>query len=202
MHLTRRLRGRLESGGSTSGYSLIEILVVLVLLGVVGGIISSTIIMSMRTTRLHQNRTYAVDAVQTQLERLARSLRVADPIRAASATSMTVDLYRNSTCVRETWTASGTTLKVTDVTYPTWSSCLNYPATATPTSTTTTTALAALDNGVTSLFTFTDSTGTALSSPTVSAIAFVKITIVESVVGRNAPVTFNTSVGVRNEALA
>src|SRR5690349_4395235 len=96
MQLTKRLR-------RDDGFSLIELLVVMMLLGIVSAIVSVTLTSTMRTTRQAQNRAYSAEAVQTQLERVARDVRVADPIRAASANSITVDDYRNNTCMRETW---------------------------------------------------------------------------------------------------
>lgn len=186
------------------GFTLIELLVVMVLLGIIGGVIMSTSILAMHTTRLHQNRTYAMEDVQTQLERIARDIRVADPIRAASASSITIDrtYSTNSTCTRRTWFVSGTTLKVTTSTYAARSACNAYPATATPTSTTTKTALSSLGNGATPIFSYVDPTGAAMGNPVVSQIALVKVTILETVQGRPTPVSFTTSVGVRNESLA
>lgn len=184
------------------GFTLIELLVIIIIFGIVSGIIATTMIYSMRSTRLHQNRVYAAEDVQVQIERMGRDLRVADPIRAASATSMTVDLYRGAGCVREQWSVVGTTLQVTQKTYAAWASCSVYPATAAATSTSTRTALSRLANGATPVFTYADSTGAALSSPTPSKVATVTITLVESVVGRPGTVQFSTAVGVRNEALS
>lgn len=184
------------------GFTLIELLVIIIIFGIVSGIIATTMIYSMRSTRLHQNRVYAAEDVQVQIERMGRDLRVADPIRAASATSITVDLYRGAGCVREQWSVVGTTLQVKQTAYAAWSSCSKYPSTATPLSTMTRTALNALANGATPVFTYENAAGTTVASPTPSQIAVVHITLVESVVGRPGPVRFTTAVGVRNEALS
>lgn len=204
MHVIARCRRIAATPGRDAGFTLVEMLVVTVLLGVVGGIVLASASMAMRTTRQHQNRSYAAEDVQTQLERLARDVRVADPIRAASASSITVDVYPSSTtCTREVWTASGSTLTVTRTSYGSWSACSKYPATATPTGTTTTTPLAALTNGATPVFTYTDPTGNAMATPTLSKIAVVGITLVETpAAGGSGTVSFTTSVGVRNEALS
>src|SRR4051795_700593 len=98
MHLIRRERG------DEVGYTLVELLVVVVLLGIVGGIVSTAAIGGMRTTRQAQNRAYSTEGIQGQIERMARDIRVADPIRSASGSSLSVDDYRTNTCVRVQWT--------------------------------------------------------------------------------------------------
>jgi type II secretory pathway pseudopilin PulG len=195
--LTRRSRGDADAG-----VSLIEVLVVVIMLGIVGGILTTTMISGMRTTRQEQNRSDSSSLVQTQLARLARDLRVADPIRAASATSMTVDVYRSGTCVRDTWTVASNNLVLTAVTYPTWASCKNYPTTAIATSSITKTIITGLDNGTTPVFAFQDATGATLSSPSPTAIYVVNISLSQAGQEGRAGVSYSTSVGVRNATLA
>jgi type II secretory pathway pseudopilin PulG len=195
--LTRRSRGAADAG-----VSLIEVLVVVIMLGIVGGILTTTMISGMRTTRQEQNRSDSSSLVQTQLARLARDLRVADPIRAASATSMTVDVYRSGTCVRDTWTVASNNLVLTAVTYPTWASCKNYPTTAIATSSITKTVITGLNNGATPVFAFQDATGATLSSPTPTAIYVVNISLSQAGKEGRAGVSYSTSVGVRNATLA
>lgn len=184
------------------GVSLIELMIVIILLAIISGIVSTAMIGAMRGTRQHQNRSYAVSSLQTQLERVARDIRVADPVRAASATSVTFDLYKGATCVRRTWSVVNGALTVASTTYAAWSSCAAYPATATPTSSSTTTAIAALGNGATPVFTFADGIGAPLpSTPTLSSIGSIAVTLVQSVPeGRVGP-TFSTSVGVKNATI-
>jgi type II secretory pathway pseudopilin PulG len=195
--LTRRSRGDADAG-----VSLIEVLVVVIMLGIVGGILTTTMISGMRTTRQEQNRSDSSSLVQTQLARLARDLRVADPIRAASATSMTVDVYRSGTCVRDTWTVASNNLVLTAVTYPTWASCKNYPTTAIATSSITKTVITGLNNGATPVFAFQDATGATLASPTPTAIYVVNISLSQAGKEGRAGVSYSTSVGVRNATLA
>ena len=197
MHVIRRLRREADQG-----YTLIELLVVIVLLGVVGSIVMGSLMLAMKSTRQHQNRTYSTEDVQTQVERMARDIRVADPIRAASATSMTVDLYRGTSCVRQQWSISGTTLQVTATTYSTWAACSKYPATVAAVSTTTRAALTDLTNPAATIFTYENSSGATLTNPAVSQIAVVHITLSKKVGEKSTSVSFSTSVGVRNESLA
>ncbi len=184
-----------------AGLTLIELLVVMVLLTVIGGIVSTTMIGAMRSTRQHQNRVFAVQDLQTQLERISRDLRVADPIRAASANSITVDLYRGSTCVRRSWTLASGVLTASSTTYSAWSACGPFPATATPVSSVNSTALRSVGNGATPLFSYSDGTGNVLATPNVNSIGNVAITLVQTVPeGRAAP-TFTTSVGIKNATI-
>jgi prepilin-type N-terminal cleavage/methylation domain-containing protein len=183
------------------GYSLIELMVVMILLSIISGIVTATLVGTMRTTRQAQNRAYSAADIQNQLERVARDLRVADPIRAASANSITVDDYRGNTCMRETWALTSGNLVRTAVTYSTWSACSLYPATATPVSSVTQTVLPSIANGSTSLFTYEDATGATITGSTTTQIAMVHITFVQAGKEGRAPVSFDTSVGVRNETL-
>lgn len=185
-----------------AGYSLIELLVVIVLLAIIGGIISTATIGGMRGTRQAQNRAYSSSAIQAQIERMARDIRVADPIRAASSTSLTVDDYRGNTCVRQTWSVSSASLVRTVITYPAWTSCTAYPSTVTPTSSVTRTLLTSLNTSSTALFTYVDSTGATLASPTPSKIAVIRISVSQNGLEGRAGVTFATAVGVRNATLA
>lgn len=181
------------------GFSLIELLVVMILLSVISGIVVATMIGTMRSTRQAQNRASSADAIQSQLERIARDLRVADPIRAASATSITVDNYRGTGCFRETWSLSSGSLVRALTTFAASSACTVYPATATPLSSSTQTMLTGLSNST--LFTYEDSSGNTITNPTPSAIAVVHATITQAGSENRGGVTFDTSVGVRNETL-
>lgn len=74
----RRLEGE-------QGYSLIELLVVIVLFGIVGGFVTASIITGLRTTQRTEARTYALTDIQKGLERVGRELRAANPIDLDSA---------------------------------------------------------------------------------------------------------------------
>jgi type II secretory pathway pseudopilin PulG len=62
------------------GWTLVELLVVLLLVGVVGGVVTSSSIAAMRATRQSQERTYALTDIQRGLERVGRELRAAAPL--------------------------------------------------------------------------------------------------------------------------
>lgn len=76
--LTRRSRGAHEDG-----VTLVELLVVLVLLGVVGSIVTTVVVTGLRTSTATTNRTEAIHDVERSLQRVIREVRVADPLYVA-----------------------------------------------------------------------------------------------------------------------
>jgi len=164
--------------------------------------VTTAMVTGLQRTRQAQNRATSSEAVQTQVERIARDIRVADPIQAATSTSITVDLYQGGTsCVRRTWTVSSGSLSSTTLSFSTWAACNVYPATATPTSTVTKTWLTSLNNGATPVFAYVDSTGTSLTNPSPNKVAGVHITLSQSGSENRTGTSYDTSVGVRNETL-
>ncbi|MGI8575655.1 MAG: PulJ/GspJ family protein [Egibacteraceae bacterium] len=77
------LRHRL---GAEEGFSLIELLVVIVLMSVVGGMVTQGIVTGMRTTRKATARVEAVAELQRTLARTTREIRAACPVRASMPT--------------------------------------------------------------------------------------------------------------------
>ena len=73
------LRARREHAGE-AGFTLVELLVVLLIMGVVGGIVVRGIVSASRTTARGEARVTALTDLQKGLERVGRELRVADPL--------------------------------------------------------------------------------------------------------------------------
>jgi prepilin-type N-terminal cleavage/methylation domain-containing protein len=67
-----------------AGFTLVELLVVLVLLGVVGGIVTSAIVTGMTNARTTTARTVALHDLEIALQRVGRELRAADPLYVTS----------------------------------------------------------------------------------------------------------------------
>jgi prepilin-type N-terminal cleavage/methylation domain-containing protein len=67
------------------GFTLVELLVVLALLGIVGGIVGNAVITSFHSSRATTSRTIALHELEIGLQRMTRDLRAADPLVLSSA---------------------------------------------------------------------------------------------------------------------
>lgn len=63
-----------------AGFSLVELLVVMVIMGVVGTVVGTSLVQGMRTSATAQSRIHALSDLQRGAERVSRELRVADPL--------------------------------------------------------------------------------------------------------------------------
>ncbi len=84
------------------GFSLIELLVVLLLMGIVGSIFLRALVGSIAATNRAQERVFALNDLTKGLERIGRELRVADPLdlsqiatRAEAETELGATVRRN-----------------------------------------------------------------------------------------------------------
>lgn len=95
-----------------AGFSLIELLVVLLLLSVVGTIVMVTLNSGFRSTTLIQRETDASAELQRTVERISREVRVADPFEAADPTQNRAQLrvFRDGVCHRYFFRQEGTEL--------------------------------------------------------------------------------------------
>jgi prepilin-type N-terminal cleavage/methylation domain-containing protein len=62
------------------GFTLVELLVVVVLLGIVGGVVTNGIVTAMKSARATSVRTMALHDIEVALQRVGRDLRAADPL--------------------------------------------------------------------------------------------------------------------------
>lgn len=76
-----------------SGFTLVELLVVMLILGVVGTITVAGVVQGMQTSAHAQDRAEALANSQTVVERVSRELRAADPLCAIKpgAVSLTIE---------------------------------------------------------------------------------------------------------------
>jgi prepilin-type N-terminal cleavage/methylation domain-containing protein len=73
---------------SQAGFTLVEVLVVLVLMGVVGGIATTAVVATLTSSSKTEQRVRALNELETALQRMTRDLRVADPLELSpTATS-------------------------------------------------------------------------------------------------------------------
>jgi len=69
---------------SEAGFTLVELLVVMLLMGVVGGFVTASLVRSMQVTRTTSERAIALHDIERSLQVVGRELRVADPIYLAA----------------------------------------------------------------------------------------------------------------------
>ena len=62
------------------GFTLVELLVVIVIFGVVGGFVTATIVSALQTSRRAEARIHALNDLQRGIERVGRELRAASPL--------------------------------------------------------------------------------------------------------------------------
>lgn len=74
------LRFRKAVAAASGGFTLIELLVVLLLTGVIGGIVTASLIRGLQTTDRADDRISATLDLQRAIERVGRELRAADPL--------------------------------------------------------------------------------------------------------------------------
>jgi prepilin-type N-terminal cleavage/methylation domain-containing protein len=85
---------KLPSRRGDDGFTLVELLVVLILMGVVGGVAMTAIVTSLQSAAVTQSRVEALHELETALQRITRDLRVADPLRLSpDATESTLELF-------------------------------------------------------------------------------------------------------------
>lgn len=89
-----RLRQRLADD---AGVSLVELLIAVVLMAVIGGAVTTSLVQGMQLTMSTQNRFDALADLQKSVDRITRELRAADPIVRANSNDDTavVEVYRD-----------------------------------------------------------------------------------------------------------
>lgn len=104
-----------------AGFSLVELLVVMSLMIVIGGIVTSAIVSGLRRSEQGRQRVLALTDLERGAERLARDLRFADPVDSATTSAVTVNVLRDDggSAVRHrvTFAASGGTITETRAIY-------------------------------------------------------------------------------------
>ena len=142
------LRQRLRHSRGSGGFSLIELLVVVTLLTVVGGIVLSAIMTATRVQRKNDSIVLQRTAAQTALERMGRDFTVADPLVAAGANDATMRVYRDGACEVHRWYVNGSNDLALDVSsYAASTTCTN--VTGSPSSAVTTIVAEDVANGST-----------------------------------------------------
>jgi type II secretory pathway component PulJ len=157
---------------SDAGFSLSELLVVITLLSVVGGMVVAAIITTTRIERKNDSVVLQRTDAQIALQRLGRDLTVADPLTAAAANDATMRVYRDGYCELHRWyVTTGSDLALAVRRYPASTTCTN--AIGALSAVTTTIVAEDVANGATPLFAYSRWSGTlnqraAIASPVAS----------------------------------
>jgi type II secretory pathway pseudopilin PulG len=168
-------RGRWDG---EDGVSLVELLVVMMLLTVIGGVITAGVASASRATQRAQHRVQAHAEVQRAVERISREVRAADPVVVALADHLEVRVERDG--ATRTYVARVVGTELRDGMDGAQIPVVRDVATATP------------------IFRYYDSEGIELSPVTdVSMVARVTISVARNVFGQ-PPILVETSVALRN----
>ena len=191
------------------GFTLIEMLVVIVIFGVLGGLVLQLTLSALHTSQVTQSRDIGVSQAQFAVERLAKDLRAADPLVSADANDLTLMVYRQGACEVHRWYLGTNSQLLEDLQrYPASSSCGNASGTLSATSTAPVTGQ--LANGVGApLFSFArwDDTAnppdllqmtTPVASANVPLVQRVVVVVNVTQPGGHAPVIVQTAVDLRN----
>jgi prepilin-type N-terminal cleavage/methylation domain-containing protein len=106
------------SSGADSGYTLSEMLVVLVLLGIVGAIVTTASVTGLHHEGDLQDRTDATSQARTALERVDRDIRSTYPLLAASPTQIVLQEVQPTVTKTVTYAVSGSQLTVSTTSTP------------------------------------------------------------------------------------
>ena len=100
----RALRRRMQAD---EGLTVVELLVVTLLLGIVGSVVTTSVIQGMHTSREAQERIHALTDLEAGTHRATRELRAANPLwPGMTDESVTATIYRDGTRYAYTYEAS------------------------------------------------------------------------------------------------
>lgn len=95
------------------GFTLVELLVVITLLTVVGGIVTTSLVQAFRTSAAAQERIEALTELERAAQRITREARGAAPVTAATGDLLTVEVITDGARVRHSFQRSGDAIRHT-----------------------------------------------------------------------------------------
>ncbi|CAN5921175.1 hypothetical protein BH23ACT10_BH23ACT10_28870 [soil metagenome] len=178
-----------------AGFTLVELLVVMALMLIVGSVVVNGIVSGLRASERGRARVEALTDLELAAERMARDLRFADPVDAASATQVIVNVLRDDagSLVRHrvTFDVAGGTITETRSIYDPASS-------ATPTGTTVREVISNLDPATTVFgFAAADGQPWVTGADELSDLAEIQLDLSRELPDQD-PIEVETSVFVRN----
>jgi len=195
-------------GEPDAGFTLVELLVTMFVLGILGTMVLSISISALKTSRTTSNRVVGTSQAQAATERISKDLRAADPLVAADANDVSAKVYVAGHCEVHRWYLSaGKLLQVTQK-YGASTSCTT--ATGATTTSTPQTLVDKVANGAgTPVFTFArwDTTSNPPALLTMTApVSAANVSLVDRVTlvidafqpENHAPVVVQSAVDLRN----
>lgn len=107
------LRREVSCRHGEDGFSVVELVVVMSLLVVVGGIVVTGLVAAFGATGLVQGRTQAMSDLQVGVQRMTRDLRAAAPVQLVTVgaiPSIHVRVFKTGSCARVTYRIEGSEL--------------------------------------------------------------------------------------------
>lgn len=92
-----------RSAESSAGFTLVELLVVMVMLGIIGGVVVTAVSTSLRSASITQGRIEALQELEVALQRMTRDLRTASELQLAPLADATASFgdYIGADIVRD-----------------------------------------------------------------------------------------------------
>lgn len=174
-----------------AGFTLVELLVVMLIMGVIGAFTMSSLVQGIQTSDEADRRVQALTDLQQAGQRVSRELRMACHVEAVAADFAVVDILRDDTRYRYSFAVDGETLEAD----------IDIVASDGTTSDHRTDRIAeGIVNGST-LFTYPDEVGTPMPAPVVpSAVRDVTLTLVRST--NSDDVAWSANLHLRNGGLS
>lgn len=173
----------LEGQRHEGGFTLVELLVVIVLLGAVGSVVTAGLVSAMQHTRESQERIQAMAELQRSAERVTRELRAACPVMEATGDDVTVAIVRDGQTRYHQFYRDGSRLR----------HAIKDTADEAPAGTI---LLNELPNDGSALFTYLDKSGQATSEP--RDVRAVGLTLQRHLPGQDHTVAVETTASLRN----
>lgn len=146
------------------GFTLVELLVVIVLVGIIGGTVVTSVVRSLDVTQRATSRVEALTDMQRAMERMSRNIRVAEPqgssplvLTAATGSSIAFTVFDPVTRREIVYTQTGDRVVQLTRTFA------SHTATTAPAGATTT-VIDGLDQGLTPVFGYFKDDGSALAA--------------------------------------
>ncbi|CAN5342810.1 hypothetical protein BH23ACT9_BH23ACT9_19450 [soil metagenome] len=166
---------------SDAGFTLVELLVVIVLTGVIGATMVTSVVRSLDVTNRATSRVEALTDMQRALQRMSRNIRAAEPVSpsrsalaTATPTSLSFNVYDPVTRREITYTHTGDALTQSVRTFATHTATTPGAAVVTP-------VIGDLDQGAVPVFNYFTATGAPWTAgDPVAAIARVQIRLLRA----------------------